>query len=410
MKNYILTLTLVCIAIFSVAQKVDIDNFRINIKTTKFPLNYIPENERSFSTKITGPQVYRGQDKEEQVNIFGWNKTNENPDMDVEVNMSSFRRGQPQLSNKVEEKKDKDGKVISRTTYYWVSVSNTGIGLVKVFGKKNELPVVLSKKQMEKQKAKEAKEKEKKDKEIADNPFLQNVETEVEEVKEVTSSKKEHVYSQNISQSYVYETGRFTSANQAWNDYRSNNVTQANNHENTYISSYLNSINSFLNDMYGYGPFIHYAKFKKLDSEKHPEYTMFDNATKAMKLILEKMRYNQPIDQIEKDMTPIISYFDGIIKKYNKDEKGDKKMKYAAQYNLARIFQFLDRHDKTIEIGKVMIADDYEKKDGERFVEQSTEFKRKLEFHRMTNRHIVPRNANDEKDVEGEAGEEEEED
>ncbi|MBK8818308.1 MAG: hypothetical protein IPN49_04155 [Saprospiraceae bacterium] len=190
MKNYILTLTLVCIAIFSVAQKVDIDNFRINIKTTKFPLNYIPENERSFSTKITGPQVYRGQDKEEQVNIFGWNKTNENPDMDVEVNMSSFRRGQPQLSNKVEEKKDKDGKVISRTTYYWVSVSNTGIGLVKVFGKKNELPVVLSKKQMEKQKAKEAKEKEKKDKEIADNPFLQNVETEVEEVKEVTSSKK----------------------------------------------------------------------------------------------------------------------------------------------------------------------------------------------------------------------------
>ena len=44
------------------------------------------------------------------------------------------------------------------------------------------------------------------------------------------------------------------------------------------------------------------------DSEDHPEFNMFDNATKAMKVILAKMRYNQSIDQINKDLEPIIGF------------------------------------------------------------------------------------------------------
>ena len=52
---------------------------------------------------------------------------------------------------------------------------------------------------------------------------------------------------------------------------------------------------------------------------------MFDNATKAMKVILAKMRYNQSIDQINKDLEPIIGYFNSVAMKLKAAIKSTKK-------------------------------------------------------------------------------------
>jgi hypothetical protein len=334
--------------------------------------------------------------------------------MDVEITIGGFVRGKSTPNSKTEENKDKDGKVISKTTTYWVSATNSGTGYVKVYGTKNELPVVLTKKQLEKQKEKEEKEAKKKDKkaeEIAENPFLKNVDVApvVEEVEEQKSTKN-LIYTYSLNYNYEYSTGKHSSASQASKEFSANYISQANSHEQSFRNDYPSWTNAYLNKIYGYRPYNHYAKFKKLDSKKHPEFSMFDNATTAMKLILEKMRYNKPIAEIEKDLTPIISYFESVVKKYSNDDKQEKRLKHAAQYNMARIFQFLDRLDKVIEIGNMMIADDFDKKDGERFVEESTELKRKLAFHNMNSRHITPRNAAEEKEEEGEKGSETEED
>ncbi|MBK8669520.1 MAG: hypothetical protein IPN89_08640 [Saprospiraceae bacterium] len=308
---------------------------------------------------------------------------------------------------------------MSRTTTYWYSLTNSSSGNTRFFGPKNELPKVLSVKEQEKLKEKEDKLKEKSDKkndkkkeEIASNPFLKNVDTSKpseSSLEDVTVGNRKLAYTYSLDKQYDYKTSETTSAGAALKEYNENYGTVSNTHENDFRNSYTKWVRSYANSLYGYTPTSHWAKFKKLDSDKHPEFNMFDNATKAMKIILEKMRFNRPIGELEKDLGPILSYFEGISNKYTKDDKQEKRLRGAALYNMARIYQFLDLHDKVIEIGNTIIASEHEEKDGKKFVEESTELKRVLDFHKMKSRHIVPRNAADEKEDVGEKAKMEEE-
>jgi tetratricopeptide (TPR) repeat protein len=130
---------------------------------------------------------------------------------------------------------------------------------------------------------------------------------------------------------------------------------------------------------------------------------MFDNATKAFKAIFSKMRYNKSEKEVERDLGPIMDYFEELTVKYTRDDKNEKRLRAAAYYNLARIYQYLDKHDKVIEIGNAIIDSGYDEDDGEDFIKESEELKRKLAFHNMRSRHIVPLNAFQEMDDEGQA-------
>ncbi|MBC7885959.1 MAG: hypothetical protein H7X99_10825 [Saprospiraceae bacterium] len=398
MKNlFLLTLFIILNHLLS-GQKVDIDNKYITISCAAFPENYVPEKQRTYSLKLDGNYLFRDREKIENFKIYGWAKTEDEANMDILVDIHGFVAGSSYASSRTEEKKDKDGKVISSTKYYKVSVTNRGEGVLKIFGPRNIMP-----KTPKKEKEKE-KEKDKKKKEESANPFLQNVDTRdaASNLDESVSSKG-LAYNISLNESYDYTTNERTSPNLASNEFQENYYNQQRNHEKNFHARYPDLIPFHINKYYGYRPTRYNVKFKELDSEKHPEYQTFTNAIKALEVIFSKMRYNKSIEQIATDLSPIINYFESLISKYNKDDKHEKKLKAASYYNLARIFQYLDDHDKVIEIGRAIIASENDEDDGEDFIKESENWKSLLAFHHMKSRHIVPKSASQEEDELGDS-------
>jgi hypothetical protein len=377
------------------AQKVDIDNYRLYISCIDFPVNYVPQNARTFTLKLSGAPAFITRDKVELINIYGWSKVDNKAGMDVKVNIKGFFAGSPVPSQRVDEKKDKDGKVISKNIYHRIRLSNTARGEIRVYGIRDEMT--------SKGKVKDEKKIIQKKQEEASNPFLKNVDTRNDGADSGDLfSEKAIAYTENLDYTYVYETREYLNPDDAQKEYAANAQIQIRNHENQYRSDYPADVTRFLNRNYGYKPIKYHVKFKRLDKEDHPEYTMFDNATKACKTIFAKMRYNQPIAQIEKDLQPVIEYFDDLTRKYKGSSKHEKNLRGAAFYNLARMYQYLDQHDKVIEIGQAIIATGHNTNEGKDFIKESEEIQRKLDFHQMKSRHIIPQNKNQEKDDEGE--------
>jgi hypothetical protein len=384
-------------------QKVDIDNFRIYINKASLPSNYIPSEKRKYSLNVTGT----GNDGTIENNVFiaGWDQVNENPTLEIAINLDPLVMGNSTSRTEKEEKKDKDGKVLSTTTYYIVSSTNSGRGSMKILGPKNEMPRKLSKKQEEKQAKKEQEEKAKRE----SNPFLKNVDASNTNDETMTDAKsnKQLAYRVSLDHSYTYSSSKNTSSTNATREWQNNSRGQYENHRNQFVKDAIGSANSTLIAAYGYEPYTHWVKFKELDSEKHPEFTMYDNATTALKAIFKDMRYNKPNEEIEQNLKPIIQYFDDVTKKYTKDDKYEKRLRAATMYNLVKIFQYLDRHDKAIEICNQMITLDLEKGDAEDLKEDSEKIKMELAFHNMTSRHIIPKNDRDRQDRLGEKDSEE---
>lgn len=377
-------------------QKVDIDNFWVYISCLDFPVNYVPIENRTFTIKLSGDPSFIARDKIELINLYGWSKVDKRSSMDVKVNIAGFVAGSPNPSKRVEEKKDKDGKVISNTTYYRISLNNTGRGDIRIYGPKEEMNKTG--------KAKDEKKIIKKQKEEAANPFLKNVDTKDDgSYSGDINSDKALAYTENLDYTFTYQTREYLTADEAQKEYAANAQIQIKNHENQYRNDFPGRVTRFINHHYGYKPAKYNVKFKRLDSEDHPEYTMFDNATKALKTIFAKMRYNRPETQIEKDLMPVIEYFEGITKKNSSGrDKHAKNLRGAAYYNLARIYQYLDKHDRVMEIGQAIISTGHDEDEGENFIKESQEIKRKLDFHQMKSRHISPQNKDQEQEDEGE--------
>lgn len=399
MKFFILFLMFI-ISIPEVSgQKVDIDNYWLQISCVDLPLNYVPANERTFSLSVGGDANFTGRDEADLINIYGWTKVDDDAALDINVQIKGFRSGQASSSNRTVETKDKNGKVTARNTYYKVSVTNSGSGNVRIYGPKNE----YGKSETRKEIGKSVKRKEKRNVEVESNPFLKNVDTKnIGDELDDLASTKAMAYRYSLDHSYTYETSETTSASLAFREYNANSGNQIYDQENSYRNDYPKWVSTYLNNQYGYKPYKYYVKFKRLDSDKHPEFSMFDNATKAFKAIFSKMRYNKSEKEVERDLGPIIDYFEGLTVNYTGDDKNEKRLRAAAYYNLARIYQYLDKHDKVIEIGNAIIDSGYDEDDGEDFIKESEELKRKLTFHIMRSRHIVPLNAFQEMDEEGE--------
>lgn len=393
MKNLTLIFSILFFGMMLNGQKVDIDNTHIYISLLDLPDNYTPIEYRTYSVS-TNYSTLIPQDLGESLVLYGWDRVDKNGNISVFINGDKMYRGDPQMKSRVDETKDKNGKVISSKTYYWYESKNTGYGSMKVYGEKDSFREYMYQKEKE-AKAKE-KEKKKKDKEEIkeENPFLKNVDKnangELNSDVEVNINKR-LAYNFSLKQDYNHSTSSYTSSNVAYKEFndRSHEYFQSD------IDAYRNSVKSLasgiLNDAYGYRPVRNYVTFKRLDSEKHTEYKTFDNAMKAVQVIFGKMRYNLPKDEVENDLKPIIEYFSDLARKpINEKEKSEKKLRYAAYYNLAQIYMYLDRFADVNDIADLIIKSEYKEKTGERFKESANRLQEELIFHKMTSRHLEP--------------------
>lgn len=409
MKNLSLIISILFFGMIMNAQKVDIDNTHFYISLLDLPDNYTPIEYRTYNVKTNYSNLIP-QDLGESLVLYGWDRVEKDGNITVIITGERMYRGDPQLKSRIEETKDKNGKVTSSKTYYWYESKNTGYGSMKVYGEKDSFREFMYQKQKAakaEEKAAKAKENDKKKKKTEetqeDNPFLKNVDKngsgDANSDVEVNINKR-LAYNFSLNQEYDHSTSSYTSSTIAYKEFNERSTDYFQSDINAYRNNVKNMASGILNDAYGYRPVKNYVTFKRLDSEKHPEYKTFDNAMKAMQVIFSKMRYNIPKDEVENDLKPIIEYFSDLARKpINEKEKNEKKLRYAAYYNLAQIYLYLDRFADVNGIADLIIKSEYKEKTGTRFKESANNLQEELIFHKMASRHLQPLNLPEKDDL-----------
>lgn len=339
------------------AQKVDLDRFYFNVSYQILPKEPVPLEKRTFSSRVRlggALQTYVDPASlNDKINIVGWKKVDQNGTVDIELNLEDFVENGASPHTRVDEKKDKDGRVTSRVEYYYVTAKYATRGYAKVKGP--HTPSVTES-QIAAEKTVQAA--------ATTNRFLKNAVIK----KDTTTSNDGYNITFNGELEYVSKES--TDPSVPMKDFRLNRNVIRDQKLREFADNSLNSFNNNINYAYGFKPRNDNEILWILDAKSDEGKTQTE-AIQAVKALFATMKADEPIEELKSNMQPLIEYFDSLKTKYAEDNKPSRKMRYSAYFNLAVIYLMLDEPEKAIAESDKLIANDYDKSDGKAIIEKA---------------------------------------
>jgi hypothetical protein len=187
----------------------------------------------------------------------------------------------------------------------------------------------------------------------------------------------------------TYSSSRYESYDQANSYFRNNRSALSNNLVKEKLNTALYEANADINNNFGFRPLTENTFLWLLDSKKHPEYETMQAKWVTLKPILKSVQAGSMSEAQRSAISDMITYLEGVKKTYIKDEKGDRKMRYAAYYNSAKLYLFLDEPEKAIEQAELLILNEYDEKDGKHLKEQAERMIELFTKNNIRTRHFV---------------------
>lgn len=351
------------------AQKVDLDRFYFDVKYQDLPSENVPLEKRTYGVhvKTGGPVTNYISDAAlyDKINLVGWKKIEAGePTVGVDFTLEDFvYRGSEQKTETITDK-DKDGKVTGTRTYYWVEARYSTRGFAKISG-----PIAPPKEEPKKEDAKPI------------NKFLVNA------VINKPAAQTEDAQSIAFNKEILYTSDK-KNTNTVATEFNNNKDAIYNQKLREFVDGAINSVYYRINGRYGFPEITTKELVWILDAKNDEGKTQME-AIEAVKEIFKGMKADEPTDQLEANLKPLIEYFESLKTKYATDDKPGRKMRYSSYYNLAKIYLFLDQPDKTIKEGEALIANDYDSKDGKRLIEEANKLKDLLAKTGFKTRHNI---------------------
>lgn len=327
---------------FVSAQKVDLDPFRFNFEYRNLPME--PQNKKytTYSVYVDAPatvtQSVSRSAIEGMVNLQGFKKIYEDAHLEVRVKFNDLIIDNTETKSRTDERKDKDGKVTSSKTYYWVDVKYSFWGSYEMKDYKGT-PLVASQNML------------------------------------------------NTPQ-YKYSTTEYNSSSEASNYFNNNRTAIVGKLVRERMNDGFASLNAHINKMYGFPVTKDNMQLWLIDNKKHPERETMKTKWEELKPMLESVSANELTELKAGKIKEMIAYFDGLKATYNKDEKGDKKLRYAAFYNNAVLYILLDQPEKATKEAEGLIANDYDKSDGKTLTAKAEDLQVLLTKNEVKSRHF----------------------
>jgi hypothetical protein len=334
MKKLLLTSALLIATLACFAQKnIDLDNYwftvvkRMPPATPQKPLffDYMSVVRASSSTNnkvsVNDLQAYLGIDGQRKVNEVG-------ADGYVFcVNLGSFVVKSSQVSERREEVKNKDGIVTDFRSYFRVNVIysfEAGYQLIK-----------------------------------GGQPIITRT-----------------IYSPSSTKTYsTAEYSSWKAASDFWQNNRDNFIADM---TQKLAEDAIVSASNSVSQLVGFYVASPNEKLQITDEKKHPENEAFRAACTFVRDEAKTITPNAGMD--ESKLAGVIDYFSKIPQKYTDPKlKADIKLRYAAYYNLAKIYIFLDQPEKAKEYANLLIANGYDKKDGEKLIKEANNLSEALQ-------------------------------
>jgi hypothetical protein len=342
MKRLSLVAFLALLTFVCHAQKVDLDKFNFTFEYRDLPTSPLNPEFKTFSVNFNMSSMmqnnFGGSSLNDMLNIDGWKKVTGAPGHIVAtISFDDLVITSSKVTERVEEQKDKDGKVTSRKYYYKAEATYSFKGKVNV--------------------------KDHKETQIA-SIFVGNASDESWASSEYGSRKEANDYL-----AYNYDAIR--------NQLIRKEVTES-----------MNELSYSLSDSYGYQTIKENEILWLLDSKKHPETITQKEAWDKFKPAVAAINANELPASTKQTFEELLKYFDSIVAKYPADEKADKKMRYGSYYNKAKIYMYLDQPEAAIKECDALIANDYDPGDGKRIKKEAEALIESLKKNNTTSRHF----------------------
>ncbi|WP_422089700.1 hypothetical protein [Tenacibaculum ovolyticum] len=309
----------------SFAQSTNLDRERFHVSYVELPSDPIlDDSKRTYSINISG------------VSINGFSKVKSPGVLDINYIFTGTRVGEVKIDKEKHQKKDKDGNILSTWYTYKVKTNYSSRGILNI-----------------------------------------------------VNGVKAKSYEEKFSAETDYTSNSFNSYYKAERYYALNKYDIKDNHKRKHKSIIKRNIKSYLDSRYGYIPYSTNSEFLWiLASKKHPETKKHHEAYNKVKAIFSRMSYDEPMDDIAKELEPVIAYFENVISRYPGTKRKMRKVKYASYYNLAKIYSYLDMPQKVEEYAGKLIENDYDKSDGNSFLRTAVSLSTSLEKNNMKSRHM----------------------
>lgn len=155
------------------------------------------------------------------------------------------------------------------------------------------------------------------------------------------------------------------------------------------LEDHFSKINGSFTENYGYKVVTDKELLWVLGEEKLPDFADYTKFSNAIKDAFAQTSPNDPLSPVVENLKPAIDYLNGIVPRFTADEKGDKKMRYSAYFNLGKIYLCLDMPDEAIKMGNAIIVNDYDTSDGKNLIKDAEKLKLAFELNKVTTRHLV---------------------
>ncbi|HYF30732.1 MAG TPA: hypothetical protein VD993_06410 [Chitinophagaceae bacterium] len=305
-------------AAVSNGDKVDLDKFSFTASYRDLPRNALDTSYHTYSVQIdygylTRLSLKRGE-LENQVRLEGWRRLPYGAHVQVKIKFEDLIIQSSDVREKEEVIKDKDGKETGKRKYYVVEVGYTFGAQAKITDYKGAF---------------------------------------IDEIQLASRDQRRTHYSDNFSsaaEANVYSKIGLVMLQPQLTRQSMNGV--------------LENLSNNLTVNYGYPERTVNDFFWIVNSRKHPEYENHRRAWLNFRQAIAMMSPDEPLDEVKKAMQPVIEYYNKVKKMYASDSKGDKKMRYASYYNLAKIYWYLDDPDAGMKEATELIINGYDAKDG----------------------------------------------
>jgi tetratricopeptide (TPR) repeat protein len=345
MKNIYLILILFLGFIEAKAQKVDLDRLGFSHNYRRLPNQALDKSFTTFSVEInktTALNAFSNETAPERVEIEGKDRVSADGHLRININLGDLMIESTDIKERVEVIKDKEGKETGKKYYYAAQVVysfDASAAVTDVDGK-------------------------------ALNRY--------------TFARR--------SDKLNWSSSEYSSRTAAADFYNNNKLEIKTTLISNHINGALKELNDKLNNEYGYRSMSVREILWELDSKKHPEYVAYNEACKAIKSALETIQTDElKAEETIESLKPHIDYLNTLQAQYNNPkDKGHKKLVFGAYWNLASLYLYTEQFEQAKDYANKIIANEYDKKDGERMLKEIDSIQANFNKHSIYTRHFSP--------------------
>lgn len=327
-------------------KKIDLDKTRVEVAHIFLPKYVVPDiDKRTYKRdlKINFKfDDFFNKEPVKGIELYGFTLTNDIPTVKIEASIDDVSFITVSKVERVEEKKDNAGKVISKKYYYKAVGRYKAMGNYSIWG-----PSVAS------------------------------------------QGASEQIDAGSLNTELTRETGEFDNYSKAYEQFNNLRNKFLDEVKSEYVRSATETVKNIASKHFGLTKRTYSEVFWLLDTKEHPEYAKHQELKGKIKLAVETMA--GPFDQIaefRKEIEPILAYFEECKKKYTEDSKKDKKMRYASFYNKMQLYYIAEMPDEAIKEAEALILNEYDESDGKNMIRLAKLLKEELNNCTLKTRHF----------------------